>query len=103
MIRIRLVERGGLEPGIGSKSLRIDQIATQTNPKFGGANKLTDAHLRHIQKKFTVVVLSERILIEPKVIRNRTSPRRETGDSPHRRSFFSIPHVVSNLGWTRQP
>ena len=52
-------------------------------------------------RKFTVVIL-ERILMEPKVIRNRTSLRRETGDSPHRRSFSFAPHVVSNLGWTGQ-
>ena len=29
------VERGGLEPRIGSKRLRIDQIATWMNPKDG--------------------------------------------------------------------
>ena len=35
MIGIRLVERGGLEPGIRLKSLCVNRVATQTNPKVG--------------------------------------------------------------------
>ena len=66
------------------------------------SNKLTaDALLRHIHGKLAVVIL-ERVPKESKVIRNRTSLRREREDSPHDVSFSSVPHVVSNLGWTGQ-
>ena len=76
----RLVEHGGLGPGIGSGSPRIDRTATQTSPKGGleegcyptvghwsrRAHELTDALLGHVHRKFTVVIL-KRVLMEPMV------------------------------------
>jgi len=79
---IRLVEGGGLEPGIGSKHLHIGRTETQTSPKGGlkerghstirdwlrAASELTDALLGHIQGKFAVVVL-EWVLMKPTMVR----------------------------------
>lgn len=79
---IRLAERGGLEHGIGSRSLHIGRTETQTILKGGlkerdhstmwgwlrAASELTDALLGHIQGKFTVVVL-DWVLMKPTMVR----------------------------------
>jgi len=60
------------------------------------ANELTNAFLRHIQRKFTVVIL-EWVLSEPTIIRISTSPSGIRGSLRRHRSFFSAPRVVMNL------